>query len=128
MEISIFDSDDVPVPPSDTRIAALNAQLWPDGRRVAVEVQITPFQERPDLHIHLWDEQGHEVASTSAVQIRQHKIGFTLHLRQTEARSPYQVSAFLVYPDPSYKLGVVDHATTIVQEPSSQSGSRADDD
>jgi hypothetical protein len=117
MEISFFDSDDLPVPPRDTRIVALNAQLWPDGRRVGVEVQITPFQERPDLHIHLWDEQGHELASASAVQIRQHQIGFTLHLRQPEAHSRYQVSAFLVYPDPSHKLGVVDRATTVVQGP-----------
>jgi hypothetical protein len=117
MEISFFDSDDIPVPPQETRIVSLNAELWPDGRRVGVEVQITPFQERPDLHIYIQNAQGQELASASAVQIRQPHIGFTLHLRGPEAHGLYQVSALLVYPDPSPKLGVVDHATTTVQEP-----------
>jgi len=117
MEIGFFDPHDVPVAPQDTRIVSLSAQLWPDGRRVGVEVQITPFQERPDLHIHIQDEQGWELASASAIQIRQHRIGFTLHLRQPKAHGPWQASAFLVYPDPSDALGIVDRATTTVREP-----------
>ena len=110
MEISFFDSDDVAVPPEETRILALDAELWPDGQRVTVEVQITPFQQRPDLHIYIHDEQGHELASTSAIQIQQPHIGFTLHLRLPEAQSGSKVSAFLVYPNPTYDLGIVDRA------------------
>jgi hypothetical protein len=115
MEIDFFDSDELPVPPGDARILSLDAQLWPDGRRVGVEVEITPFQERPDLHIHIHTEQGQELASTSAIQIRQHHIAFTLHLRQPEAHGNWRVSAFLVYSDPSGDLGIVDRASTAVQ-------------
>ena len=117
MEIDFLDSDELPVPPQDTRIVSLNAQLWPDGRRVGVEVQITPFQQHPDLHILIQDEQGRELASASAVQIRQHRITFTLHLRQTETQGCCQVSAFLVYADPEHKLGVVDRAAAAMKVP-----------
>jgi len=37
MEISFFDSEDVPVPPEETRILALDAELWFDGIRVTNE-------------------------------------------------------------------------------------------
>jgi hypothetical protein len=37
MGISVFDSEAVPVPPEETRILALDAELWPDGRRVTSE-------------------------------------------------------------------------------------------
>jgi hypothetical protein len=107
MEKRFHDPSDTPLPPSDTRIRALTVEPWPDGRRVAVNVQITPFQQRPNLHINVYDAQGREVASLGAMQILQTQIGFTLHLRQPDTRGQYTVAAHLAYPDPDLNLGVV---------------------
>ena len=51
MEIHFHDPSEAPLPPGETRISAVRAEPWPDGRRVSVEVEITPFQQRPNLHI-----------------------------------------------------------------------------
>jgi hypothetical protein len=110
MEITFHDPSDSPLPPDQVRIRALSAEPWPDGRRVAVEVQLTPFQQRPNLHLSILDAQGREVASVGAMQILQQQIGFTLHLRQPETRGHYTVTARLAYPDPELDLGVVDQA------------------
>ena len=106
MEIQFHDPSQVPLPPGETHIRALSAEPWTDGHRVAVKVQITPFQERPNLHISIYDAQGQEVASVGAIQIRQHQIGYTIHLRQAETSGRYTGVAYLAYPD----LGVVDQA------------------
>ena len=117
MEITFHDSGEAPVPPAQTRIRALSAEPWPDGRRVAVDVEITPFQQRPDLRVSICDADGLEVASVAAIQIRQTQIGFTLHLRQPDTRGHYQVTALIAYPDPDLDLGVVDQAETAFEIP-----------
>ena len=110
MEIVFHDPDEVPLPPNETRIRSLSAEPWSDGRRVNVTVEITPFQQRPNLYIGIYDVQGQELASVGAMQLRQKQVAFTLHLRQSDTRGQYKVSARLVYPDPDLNLGVVDQA------------------
>jgi hypothetical protein len=108
MEIRFHDPDETPLPPQETRISALQVEPWPDGHRIAVDVQITPFQQRPNLHVLIYDEQGEEVASVAAMQILQRRLGFTLYLRSADTRGRYTVEAHLGYPDPDLNLGVVD--------------------
>jgi hypothetical protein len=117
MEIQFHNSSQVPLPPGETRIRALSAEPWPDGRRVAVDVQITPFQQRPDLRIHIYDAQNQKVASMGAIQILQHQIGFTLHLRHAQTSGKYRVVVDLAYPDPDLELGVVDQSETSFEIP-----------
>jgi hypothetical protein len=107
MEIHFHDPNELPLPPAETRISALEIVPWPDGRRVGVDVHITPFQERPNLHVIITDDQGREVASVGAMQIRETRMSFTLHLRQPETRGQYQVTAQLAYADPDLKMTVV---------------------
>ena len=117
MEITFHDPNQVPVPPDQTRIRALSAEAWPDGRRIAVDVELTPFQQRPDLHVSIRDADGLEVASVAAMQIRQTQIGFTMHLRQPDTRGEYRVTALIAYPDPDLDMGVVDQAETTFEIP-----------
>ncbi len=99
MEISFRPPDQMPLPPAETRIQSLHAEPWPDGRRVRVQVEITPFQQRPNLHIQIADAQGFEVASMVATQVLQTRQEFTLHLRQPETQGHYTVAAYLAYPE-----------------------------
>lgn len=94
-----FPEDDLQrMTPEETRVVSLSAAPYEDGRRVRVDIEITPFQQRPYLEVTLTDSQGEEVASASIVEPMSWKLEFTLHLRG-EPRGPYTLQANLFYPD-----------------------------
>ena len=84
--------------PEETRISALSAQPYPDGHRLRVNIEITPFQKRPYIEVILHDSIGNEVASTNIVEPLTWKLEFTMHIRG-ELNNPYVLSARLYYPD-----------------------------
>ena len=84
--------------PEETRITGLNAEPYPDGYRLHVNIGITPFQKRPHLELTLTDADGEEVASTSIVEPMGWKLELTMHIRG-ELNNPYTLEAKLFYPD-----------------------------
>lgn len=84
--------------PEETRITSLSAEPYPDGYRLRVNIQMTPFQKRPHLEVMLSDADREEVASTSIVEPMSWKIEFTMHIRG-ELKNPYTLEARLFYPD-----------------------------
>jgi hypothetical protein len=84
--------------PEETRITSLRAEQYPEGARIHVNLEITPFQKRPYLEVTLFNGKGDEVASTSIVEPMTWKIEFTMHLRG-EYANPYTVEAKLFYLD-----------------------------
>jgi len=90
--------------PEETHITALSAEPYPDGYRLRVNIQITPFQKRPYIEVVLKDSDGDEVASSSIVEPLSWKLEFTMHIRD-ELKNPYTLEAQLYYPDgPSAEL------------------------
>ena len=83
--------------PEETRITSLSAQPYPDGRRVRVNLEVTPFQQRPYIEVTLNDATGLEVASASLVEPMSWKLEFTMHIRG-ELNNPYTLHARLYYP------------------------------
>jgi hypothetical protein len=84
--------------PEETAITALSAEPYPDGYRVRVNMQITPFQKRPHIEVLLKDADGEEIASTTIVEPLSWKIEFTMHIRG-ELNNPYTLEAKLYYPE-----------------------------
>jgi hypothetical protein len=84
--------------PEDTRITSLTAESYPDGERVRVDIEMTPFQSRPYLEVALSDANGVEIASASIVEPMGWKLEFTMHLRGARA-NPFKLEAKLFYPD-----------------------------
>jgi hypothetical protein len=84
--------------PEETRITALSAEPYPDGYRLRVNIEITPFQKRPHLEILLKDADDDEIASTSIIEPMSWKLEFTMHVRD-ELNNPYTLEARLFYPD-----------------------------
>jgi hypothetical protein len=84
--------------PEETRIIGLHAEPYPDGYRLRVNIEITPFQKRPHVEVVLNDAQGNEVASSTIVEPLSWKIEFTMHIRG-ELNNPYTLEANLFYPD-----------------------------
>ncbi|HXF85018.1 MAG TPA: hypothetical protein VNK49_06465 [Anaerolineales bacterium] len=84
--------------PEETRITALSVAPYPDGRRLRVNIEITPFQKRPHIEVTITGADGVEVASTNIVEPLSWKLEFTMHLRG-ELKNPYTLEAILYYPD-----------------------------
>jgi len=83
--------------PEETHIQTLSAQAWPDGRRIRINLETTPFQQRPHIEVALTNAQGEEIASTSFVEPLSWKIEFTMHIRGP-IHNPYTLTARLYYP------------------------------
>lgn len=84
--------------PEETRITSLLAETYPDGRRLRVNIEVTPYQKRPYIEVALLDAQENEIASTSIVEPLSWKLEFTMHIRG-KILNPYSVHARLYYPD-----------------------------
>ena len=84
--------------PEETHITSLTAQPYPDGYRLHVNIEITPFQKRPHIEVTLKDCDGEEVASSSIVEPLGWKLEFTMHIRG-ELKNPYTLDAKLYYPE-----------------------------
>jgi hypothetical protein len=83
--------------PQETRINSLSAQPYPDGYRLRVNIEVTPFQKRPYIEVTLHDSNGDEVASANIVEPMSWKLEFTMHIRG-QLNNPYTLSARLYYP------------------------------
>lgn len=84
--------------PEETRITSLTAKPYPDGYRLRVNIEMTPFQKRPHLEVVLNDADNQEIASSSIIEPLGWKIEFTMHIRG-ELNNPYTLQARLFYPD-----------------------------
>lgn len=88
------------LPREEVRIERVAATPYPDGRRVHVDIAITPFRERPNLEMAILTRAGETAASTSAIAVMNTKVGFNLHLRgASDSDGDYTVRVALYYED-----------------------------
>ena len=105
-------------PPSEVRIRDLHVELWPDGRRVRVHLELTPFEQKPSVDLTITTSGGDPVAATSIVENMVFKLVITMHLRGVEdPAGSYQVHATVYYPDQE----PVDQATAAFSVPGAAS-------
>lgn len=86
------------LPPEEVRILELSADPYPDGKRVRVNVELTPFQVRPHLDMVILDPSGAESASASIIEPMSWKQEFTSHLRTEPQAGAYKLIMRLFYP------------------------------
>ncbi len=98
--ISFFDEKYVPQPRDRVKIERLSAQPYPDGWRVKLGIEVTPFQERPSLEVRLVNSDGREVAELSIIETMHKNMEFTLHIRGVQSPyDEYKLEADLYYED-----------------------------
>jgi hypothetical protein len=100
VNIDFFDSKDVPQPRANIRIEQLSATPLPDGWRVKLAIDVTPFQERPNLEVRLKTAGGRDVAELSIIETMHRTMEFTLHIRGVASpEGEYILEADLYYDD-----------------------------
>ncbi len=109
-------------PPESIRILNLHAEPYPDGRRVRVGLELTPFLQRPEIELELTDAEGLPCGSVSLVEPMEWTLELTMHIRSqardTSQPTPdtYTLTAVLSYPD----LGETDRRQATFEISSSQ--------
>lgn len=96
-----MEAGEAPQPREKVRIERLHAQPHPDGWRVKVDIDVTPFQERPSLEIRLLKPgENLLVAELSVIETIHRTMEFTIHIRRVKALpGDYVAEADLYYED-----------------------------
>ena len=97
MLIQIEDPSDLPRPPEEVQIRAIEIDPYPDGQRLRVLIELTPFIESPDLSLRVSTSEGRQVADLSIVGAHQQSLGVTIHLREPSSKDSYTLDATLEY-------------------------------
>lgn len=98
MDIFFQDPTEIPLPPSEVRVLELRAEPWPDGQRVYVYLEVTPFQKRPSAEVDIRDTHGNKLASISILETMVRKMEFTMHLHGSTGPGEFTINATLFYP------------------------------
>jgi hypothetical protein len=98
-DIFFTDASEAPVPPNEVRIRALDAAPRPDGVRIDVHLELTPFQQRPNIEVAITNAAGREIAALSVVEAIDPKMDFTMHLREPKPAGVYVLAVHVFYSD-----------------------------
>lgn len=105
-DIFFTDPDEVPLPPQEVRILLFKVEPNPDGRRVVVHFQLTPFQEKPNIEISINDADNIEVAQLNVVEAIENRMDFTVHLRKDDTAGKYNAEMRVFYSNlDDFELG-----------------------
>lgn len=74
-----------PPPQDDIKILALDAEPYPDGRRVRVKLVLSPFLQGPNAEINLSNHDDELLASIDIVNIFIPENEFTLHIPEIKS-------------------------------------------
>ncbi|MBI4730544.1 MAG: hypothetical protein HY781_00110 [Chloroflexi bacterium] len=130
MDAFFLDPNVERLPPEATRFLDLRAESYPDGRRIRIGLELTPFQKRPNIELTLADSLGRACGSASIVEPMGWKLELTLHIRSQTRDTPalsaveglhvtpgaFTLTALLSYPD----LGEIDRRQVSIQIPASE--------
>jgi hypothetical protein len=97
MELFFDDPNITRLPPEDVRILNLRAEPNPDGQRVRVWLELTPFLQNPNGEISIKNVQGQELANASFIECITPKMDFTLHLRGAPSGGACTLLASIFY-------------------------------
>ena len=98
MDIPLFPSDKVPRPKDEIRIEELVITPYPDRFRIHLHIQVTPFQERPNLLLVAHDENDRIVSELNVIETMHYDMEFTMHLRNVQdPAGVYTLTADLFY-------------------------------
>jgi hypothetical protein len=99
MDIQFTDLSEVPLPPREVRIRDLRVESYPDGKRIRVSLELTPFQKRPSGELFINDLLGNQVATANIIETIDSKMELTMHLRTPNPQGQFSARAIIFYTD-----------------------------
>ena len=91
------DEEETPRLPEAVEIVEVQVHPLPDGRRIVVQVTLTPFVEYPSFDVTLLRPDGMEERALSVVSTMERTIAITMHLSRPDLAPEYIVRVELVH-------------------------------
>jgi len=104
MNFFLDDPNEIRLPPAEVRLIKVQVVPQPNGKRVKVQLELTPFMKRPNIEVSITSAAGKEVGHTRILETMLYKLEFTMHLRQVEAGGELNIETTVYYqklPEPS---------------------------
>jgi hypothetical protein len=117
MDIHFSDLSEVPLPPNEVRIRDFHIEPYPDGRRLRLTMELTPFLKPPSSEIFITDLYGNPAATASLIEIVDPKLELTLHLRIPDPQGLFTARALLFYTE---SLDEITEGDQIIGQPTRQ--------
>lgn len=99
MDINFTDLSEVPLPPNEVRLLDFRVEPYPDGKRVRVYLELTPFQKRPSGELFITDLLGNQVATANIIETIDPKMELTMHLRIPNPQGEFTARVLIFYTD-----------------------------
>jgi len=87
------------LPPDQVRFLDVKVEPWPDGPRVKVLIELTPFLNPPNLEVRVENSHNEVVAHVDIIETNTAKMVFTVHLKGQPAGGQFTLHSRLYYPD-----------------------------
>ena len=99
MDFFLTDPTRIPLPPEEIRIIDLSSKPLPDVDQIKVIIEISPFQQRPNLEIEVRNLDEEIIASISIIETITPEIDINMHMRGNPKNVTYLLSAVLYYAE-----------------------------
>jgi hypothetical protein len=99
MDINFTDLSEVPLPPKDVRIRSFGVEPYPDGKRLRLALELTPFLKPPSSEIFITDMLGDQAATANIIEIIDPKVELTMHLRNPDPRGTFTARVTIFYTE-----------------------------
>lgn len=77
----------------------LEVAPYPDGRRIRVDIRVTPFLERPNIALSIIGPHGDTVSESAVVEADHPDLTLTMHLRRPSEEGEYTLRGVLSYAE-----------------------------
>lgn len=112
MNIQFFDDPlEGPRSREDVRIKQIGLFLYPEARRLAFGIELTPFRERPSIQVTITNGEGQPAGSLHVIETLTPNFTLNIHLRDSETVNPYTLTAVIYYSHPEEERVDVDQQT-----------------
>ena len=114
MQIQFFDDPaDMFKARDDVRIKDIVTEVSPEGRRVSVGFDLTPFRDRPSLDVVIVNAEGEIAGNITVIETLAHQFILIIHIRDKNPTTRYDVFTELFYTgEPGDPRQVIDRHQT----------------
>jgi hypothetical protein len=109
MDIKFFDDPlEAPRGRDDVRIRQIGLYLYPEQRRFAFGLELTPFVERPSIEVLVSNGAGDPAGALNVIETLTPNFSLTMHLRDRATLNPYELTVVIYYAWPDRERIEVD--------------------
>ncbi len=103
MDFFLQEPEEGRLPPESVRLRDLHITPHPNGDKVKINLELSPFKQRPNIELTIFDPSGTEVAHSNILETMLKKLEFVMHIRHPIPGGEYRLSVLVYYqklPEP----------------------------